>query len=107
MLTICKVDCFTHQRRTLVSFAITNSCPSLRGIEIVEVICSVWIATPSARNDEFVICNNGLLSLGNGLFSRNGYGEDFIFGFGNNFNYSFLFNRKINSKKNLFQGEER
>ena len=44
---------------------------------------------------------------GNELFSRNDYGEDFIFGFGNNLNYGFLFNRKINSKKNLFQGEKR
>ena len=58
-----------------------------------------WIASVVSllRNDEFVR-----------LFSRNDYGEDFIFGFGNNFNYGFLFNRKINStKKNLFQGEER
>ena len=50
-----------------------------------------------ARNDKFV-----------GLFYRNDYGEDFIFDFGNNFNYGFLFNRKINStKKNFNQGEER
>ena len=35
---------------------------------------------------------------GNELFSRNDYGKDFIFGFGNNFNYGFLFNRK-NQKK--------
>ena len=34
-----------------------------------------------------------------GLFSRNDYGKDFIFDFGNNFNYGFLFNRKI--KKNF------
>ena len=60
-----------------------------------------------SRNDEFVICNNGLLFLEDELFSRNDYGEDFIFGFWNNFNYGFLFNRKINStKKNFNQGEE-
>ena len=60
-----------------------------------------------SRNDEFVICNNGLLFLEDELFSRNDYGGKFIFDFGNNFNYGFLFNRKINStKKNFNQGEE-
>ena len=38
-------------------------------------------------------------SRNNELFSRNDYGKDFIFGFWNNSNFGFLFNRKINSKK--------
>ena len=37
---------------------------------------------------------------GDGLFSRNDYGRKFIFGFGNNLNFGFLFNRK--TKKNKF-----
>ena len=49
-------------------------------------------------NHNKYFCRNG----NNYLFSRNDYGKDFIFDFGNNFNYGFLFNRKINSK-NLFQ----
>ena len=40
----------------------------------------------NARNDEFD---------GDDLFSCNDYGGKFIFGFGNNFNCGFLFNRKI------------
>ena len=54
-----------------------------------------------SRNDDFIVCNNGLLSINNGLFSRNDYGGNFIFGFWNNFNLGFLFNKKI--KKNLFR----
>ena len=60
-----------------------------------------------SRNDDFIVCNNGLLSLNNELFSRNDYGKDFIFGFWSNFNFGFLFNRKINSKKILFQKEKK
>ena len=60
-----------------------------------------------SRNDDFIVCNNGLLSLNNELFSRNDYGKDFIFGFWNNSNFGFLFNRKINSKKILFQKEKK
>ena len=52
---------------------------------LAEVIQSVMDCFATARND--------------GLFSRNDYGKDFIFDFGNNFNYGFLFNRKI--KKNF------
>ena len=60
-----------------------------------------------SRNDDFIVCNNGLLSLNNDLFSRNDYGGNFIFGFWSNFNFGFLFNRKINSKKILFQKEKK
>ena len=60
-----------------------------------------------SRNDDFIVCNNGLLSLNNELFSRNDYGGNFIFGFWGNFNLDFLFNRKINSKKILKQGEQK
>ena len=60
-----------------------------------------------SRNDDFIVCNNGLLSINNGLFSRNDYGGNFIFGFWSNSNFGFLFNRKINSKKNLFQKEKK
>ena len=98
-----------------------NQSLSLRGIENAEVIQNKkdWIASllSVARNDDSVDCHADksartlcapLGDDGNELFSRNDYGEDFIFGFGNNFNYGFLFNRKINStKKNFNQGEKR
>ncbi len=48
-----------------------------------------------SRNDEFVGCNYGFIARKNDLFSRNDYGGKFIFGFWNNFNSGFLFNRKI------------
>ena len=51
-----------------------------------------------ARNDEFAICDD---KSKDELFSRNDYGGNFIFGFWNNFNLGFLFNKKI--KKNLFR----
>ena len=51
-----------------------------------------------ARNDKFVICDD---KSKDELFSRNDYGKDFIFGFWNNSNFGFLFNKKI--KKNLFR----
>ena len=60
-----------------------------------------------SRNDDFIVCNNGLLSLNNDLFFRNDYGGNFIFGFWSNSNFGFLFNRKINSKKILFQKEKK
>ena len=60
-----------------------------------------------SRNDDFIVCNNGLLSINNGLFSRNDYGGNFIFGFWSNSNFGFLFNRKINSKKNFISEGEK
>ena len=54
-------------------------------------------------NHNKIFCRNG----NNYLFSRNDYGEDFIFGFWNNFNYGFLFNRKNHFKKNFNQGEQK
>ena len=53
-----------------------------------------------SRNENYAFdynknfCRNGN-NRKNDLFSRNDYGEKFIFGFGNNLNFGFLFNRKI------------
>ena len=82
--------------------------------EVIHNKFKYWIASllSVARNDDSVDCHARQLartrcapfgddrkSRNDGLFSRNDYGKDFIFDFGNNFNYGFLFNRKI--KKNF------
>ena len=90
---------FNHNK----NFCRNGNNQSLRGIENAEVIQNrfkYWIASllSVARNDKFVICDD---KSKDGLFSRNGYGGNFILGFWNNSNFGFLFNRKINSK-NIF-----
>ena len=70
-----------------LAHCVNNSEKSIQGV--TTPCYKNWIATPSARND------------GNGLSSRNDYGGKFIFGFWNNFNYGFLFNRK-NQKKKIY-----
>ena len=100
-----------------------NQSLSLRGFSRSNPICRDCFAT--ARNDDSVDCHARQLARTlcapfgddgkrksrddefNGLFSRNDYGKDFIFGFWSNFNFGFLFNRKINSKKILFQKEKK
>ncbi len=47
------------------------------------------------NGDDGVGCNYGVIARKNDLFSRNDYGRKFIFGFGDNLNCGFLFNRKI------------
>ena len=93
-------------------------------VSLINKFYTKWIATPSlrsARNDNFnyafscalknkfeiisrnenyafdynkYFCRNGN-NRKNDLFSRNDYGGKFIFGFWNNLNFGFLFNRKI------------
>ena len=96
---------FNHNK----NFYRNGNNQSLRGIENAEVIQNkfkYWIASllSVARNDKFVICDD---KSKDELFSRNDYGKDFIFDFWSNFNFGFLFNRKINSKKILFQKEKK
>ena len=96
---------FNHNK----NFYRNGNNQSLRGIENAEVIQNkfkYWIASllSVARNDKFVICDD---KSKDGLFSRNGYGGNFILGFWNNSNFGFLFNRKINSKKNFISEGEK
>ena len=61
-----------------------------------------------SRNENYAFNHNkNFCRNGNNIFLRNDYGKDFIFGFWNNSNFGFLFNRKINSKKILFQKEKK
>ena len=61
-----------------------------------------------SRNENYAFNHNkNFCRNGNNIFLRNGYGGNFIFDFWNNSNFGFLFNRKINSKKILFQKEKK